>query len=303
MVLFSNNVALSEFVERAYAALLTRKFSVIPESFKEIDYGISFKLDCAEEKKSISVSIYHTEKKGFSFVTKNPDVRSILNSLLTSTGVAGSDEAGKGDLFGPLVVCSFLLGEKENELLKLNIKDSKKLKNHEIVDIYRHISKEHPSSFSLVRIMPERYNSFYKDLAGKGRNLNYMLAWAHSKALSGLIEKRSDIKKIIVDRFTENPVVNKIITDAAGKIPVEFFVRAEQNPAVAAASIIARANYLISLKNISETVLLGKFELISGSGSGSDELLAKIIDEFGTDITDRICKTHFANLTKNLSVF
>lgn len=303
MVLFSNNAVLSEFVERAYAALLIRKFSVIPESFKEIDYGISFKLDSFEDKKPVSVSIYHTEKKGFSFVTKNPDVRSILNSLLTSTGVAGSDEAGKGDLFGPLVVCSFLLGEKENELLKLNIKDSKKLKNHEIIDIYRHISKEHPSSFSLVRIMPERYNSFYKDLAGKGRNLNYMLAWAHSKALSGLIEKRSDIKKIIVDRFTENPVVNKIITDAAGKIPVEFFVRAEQNPAVAAASIIARANYLISLKNISETVLLGKFELISGSGSGSDELLAKIIDEFGTDITDRICKTHFANLTKNLSVF
>lgn len=298
MALFSSNTVLSEFVERAYVALLQSNITVIPESFKEIGYGISFKVMVKDDKSATSIAVYHTPKKGFSFVTKNSQIRSILNMLLTSTGIAGSDEAGKGDFFGPLVVCSFVLGEKETALLKLNVKDSKKLKNDEILSIYERISSEYPSAFSVVRIMPERYNSFYEDLASNGKNLTYMLGWAHSKAIAELVEKRDDIKRIIVDKFTESQSTNGMISSSAKGIPVEFFVRAEQNPAVALASIVARAVYLNSLKHISNTVLETKFQLISGSGEQSDNLLAEIVKEFGTEIAQKVCKKHFANFQK-----
>lgn len=300
MAIFSSDKILSEFIEKAYASLLENKFTITPESFKEIDYGISFKVKVFNSNKDISIAVYRTEKKGFSFVTKDQNIRSLLNRLLTSTGIAGNDEAGKGDFFGPLVVCSFVLGNKETELLKMNIKDSKKLKQDEILKIYERVKSDFPSSFSTVRIMPERYNSFYNDLSEKGKNLNNMLAWAHSKALSGLVTKRDDIKKVIVDRFSENPAINGIIISGAGTVPVEFFVRAEQNPAVAVASILARAQYLISLRQLSETVLGNSFELISGSGAQADVLLSEITKKFGKEILNKLCKTHFANYTKTL---
>lgn len=295
MTIYSNDIELSSFAERAYASILENGYSVEPESFKEIGYGISFKVLDKNSKKEISVAIYHTEKKGFSFVTKDEKIRYILNMLLTSVDVAGSDEAGKGDFFGPLVVCCFIFGEKEKNILKLDIKDSKKLSNEKILGIYSRISSEFRDSFSTVRIMPERYNTFYSELSKNGKNLNFMLAWAHAKAISLLFEKRPDAKKLIVDRFSENPAINRLISTAAGSVSVEFIVRAEQNPAVAIASIIARAEYLNSLKQLSSSALENKFNLISGSGEQSDILLSQIRKTMGEECLKKICKMHFAN--------
>lgn len=165
MELYSKNKILADFTQTSYQKILESGFIVIPESFKEIDYGLSFKvINPEKQKKDISVSIYHTEKKGFSFVTSNSKIRSILLSLLTETGTAGSDEAGKGDFFGPLTICCFVLGEKEKDLLLLDIKDSKKLSREKVLGISKHIAKNFPTSYSIIRINPDRYNSFYDDL-------------------------------------------------------------------------------------------------------------------------------------------
>ena len=294
MNLFSGDILLSDFVEKAYCRLLEAGYSVKGEDFKEIPYGVTLKAGIGG-KKPVSAAIYHTEKKGFSIVTSDDAVRSLLMSMLTDEGTAGSDEAGKGDIFGPLVVCSFVLGKREKELLKLGVKDSKRMKNEEILNIYEKIDAGFRDSFSMVRIMPERYNSFYESLASQGRNLNNLLAWAHSKAISNVVAKRSDIKQILVDKFTDNCAANSLIISAAGAVPVTFQVRAEQDPAVATASIIARAGYLISLRQISETVLNNDFALIPGSGAGSDKLLEEITQKYGVGILDKIAKKHFAN--------
>ncbi len=298
MGIYSENRVLDSFTETAYATLLKKGYIVEPESFKEINYGISFKVNCAEKKKSVSVTIYHTEKNGFSFVTPDKEIKAILQLLVADTGTAGCDEAGKGDFFGPLVTASFVLGEKETPVLKLGIKDSKKMKTDEIMNVYKTISRDYPDSFSVVKIMPERYNTFYTDLAKQGKNLNDMLTWAHSKALSSLSEKRNDIKKVVVDRFTQNRYLLDKISSSSKTAPVEFMTRAESIPSVAIASIIARAEYLNSLKHISETVLEEKFKLISGSGTASDILLKDIIDSFGENVAQKICKTHFFNYSK-----
>jgi ribonuclease HIII len=303
MALYSTDPVLSEIIEKTYISLLENGYSVLPESFKEINYGVSFKVSKIDSSKTINVTVYHTEKNGFSIVTPDKEISSIFKQLLSDAGTAGSDEAGKGDFFGPLTVCTFVLGESEKELLKLNIKDSKKLKNDEITDIYQKIIRDHSTSFSVVRIMPERYNSFYADLAKKGRNLNFMLGWAHSKAIAELTAKRDDIKTILIDKFSDNPSINGMAVSAAKGLPVNFRVRAEQNPAVALASIIARAVYMESLQKISENVLSGRFRLIPGSGGTADLLFSDIIDEFGTEIAPLICKTHFANFNRQAELF
>lgn len=297
MALFSSDIVLSDFIEEAYLRLLEAGYALSSEDFKEIPYGVTFKTGLGG-KKPVSVAIYHTEKKGFSIVTTDEALRSLLTLLLTDEGTLGSDEAGKGDVFGPLVVCAFVLGSKETELLKLGAKDSKRMKNEGILDIYKKIDAGFRDSFSMVRIMPERYNSFYESLASQGRNLNNLLAWAHSKAISNVVAKRNDIKRVLVDKFTDNPAANSLITAAAGTFPVTFQVRAEQNPAVAIASVIARAGYLISLDQISETVLGGSFRLIPGSGAESDKLLKEITEKYGSGILTKIAKTHFANCGK-----
>jgi ribonuclease HIII len=296
--IYSENTVLDSFVEIAYATLLKKGYIIEPESFKEINYGIAFKVNAPESKKSVSVTIYHTSKNGFSFVTPDKEIKTILQLLVADKGTAGCDEAGKGDFFGPLVAACFVLGEKEIELLKLGIKDSKKMKTEEILSLYDIISKNYSDSFAVVKIMPERYNTFYTDLVKQGKNLNDMLTWAHYKALGSLKEKRGDLKKIFVDKFSDDRSLQKRITSVAGEVPVEFMVRAESIPSVAIASIIARAEYLISLKNLSETVLQNKFSLVSGSGDISDRLLSDITSEFGDKVTGKICKKHFNNYKK-----
>ncbi len=296
MELYSQDKTLAAFAESAYRKILESGFIVIPDSFREIDYGLSFKVIHPEKKnKDLAVTIYHTEKKGFSFVTSSPVIRSILLSLLTETGTAGSDEAGKGDFFGPLTVCCFLLGEKEKELLELDVKDSKKLSNDKILSLYRHIQKKFQESYSIVRINPERYNSFYENLSSKGKNLNSLLAWAHSKAISNLLEKRKDVKKIVVDQFSGDRKITSIITRNTLKTPVEFRVRAEQDPAVAIASILARAEYVTQLDLLSEKYFQGKIRLLSGSGADSDKTAEKILSDFGEKTLRAVCKTHFHN--------
>lgn len=301
MNFFSKDEILSKFVENAYASLIKNGYQIDPESFKEINYGLTFKVFAnPKSKKGVSIALYHTEKKGVSVVTKDEILRSLLLSLLTSIGTVGCDEAGKGDLFGPLVAVSFLLGERETELLKLGIKDSKRIKNGDIIKIYERVAANFSDAFSMVRIMPERYNAFYLNLKEKGRNYNDMLAWAHSKALGNLLAKRSDAKRILVDKFSVTPQINSVISAAAGAVPINFQVRAEQNPAVAVASIIARAGYLFSLKQLEETVLEKRFKLISGSGAESDLLLNQIAAKFGKDVLPKICKTNFANCKRAL---
>jgi len=299
MELYSENKVLADFTQTSYQKILEAGFIVIPESFKEIAYGLSFKaMDPQKQKKDISVSIYHTEKKGFSFVTSNSKIRSILLSLLTEIGTAGSDEAGKGDFFGPLTICCFVLGEKEKDLLSLDIKDSKKLNREKILGLSQHITKNFPTSYSIIRINPNRYNSFYDDLKSKGKNLNSLLAWAHFKAISNLVEKRKDIKKIIVDQFSAHSSITSVIERGSSGIPVTFRVRAEQDPAVAIASILARAEYLQQLEMLSDKIFNNRLKLLSGSGVESDKLASKIFNDFGEKALRSVCKAHFDNFKK-----
>jgi ribonuclease HIII len=73
------------------------------------------------------------------------------------------------------------------------------------------------------------------------RNINRMLAWAHGTAIEGLLEKRRDCKRVVVDQFapTES-TVNRALKPLGRQAEVVQRHKAESDIAVAAASVIAR---------------------------------------------------------------
>lgn len=296
-----NDEKLDSFVSRAYEALLKAGYGVDPDTFSEISYGVGFKVSKSTYKKAESVTIYHSEKKGFSIVTHNAEIRALLSALLTLKGQAGSDEAGKGDFFGPLVVCAFYADPEDTEIFGQKLTDSKGQSGKAVFKFFDFVKRKKSDNYSVVCIMPKRYNTLLADMKSQGKNTNHMLAWAHRKAVSGLDKKKKGkISSVVVDKFTSN---RGLLSNIAGSIPDAdwcFEHRAEKNPLVAGASMIARAEYLISLKNLSHDFFSGTIELCSGSGIKAEGVLKKIVNNYPEDVLEHICKMNFKTLKKVL---
>jgi ribonuclease HIII len=99
-----------------------------------------------------------------------------------------------------------------------------------------------------------------------------------------------------VDKFTKNSYLLNKIKLSANNIKIEFIEKGEKNPAVAAASIVARAVYLESLEQLSKSFLNNEFKLTSGSGTLSNNILKKIVKKYDKNIITNIAKTHFKNV-------
>ncbi|MCK4221238.1 MAG: ribonuclease HIII, partial [Dehalococcoidia bacterium] len=86
----------------------------------------------------------------------------------------GSDESGKGDYFGPLVIVAVLVNTVSAEsLAQLGVKDSKRLSDKSVRELAGEIKTK--CLHSVVAIGPRRYNELYSKIG----NLNRLLAWGH----------------------------------------------------------------------------------------------------------------------------
>ena len=113
---------------------------------------------------------------------------------------AGSDESGKGDYFGPLVVCcayvdetilegmkKFTYLDSQNRVRKLEVKDCKQMSDAQVLMAGASLRRLlGPSGYAVVKLGPAAYNRLY----AKIKNINRMLAWAHGTAIEELLEKR-----------------------------------------------------------------------------------------------------------------
>lgn len=159
-------------------------------------------------------------------------------------GRIGSDEVGKGDYFGPMVTCAAFVGAEElEELNRLGIRDSKKLDDLAILDMYAQIRGICMHEVSVM--MPEAYNQQHEET----KNVAIMLARQHGIVIGRLIERArgegKDPQMIVIDQFSKskNRLLDELPTEAI-KIGVEQFHKGESDIAVASASIIARAHFL-----------------------------------------------------------
>ena len=208
-------------------------------------------------------------------------------------GHIGTDESGKGDYFGPLVVAGLFLPEKQESVLKeLGVRDCKKISENRVRELAEVLSKGY--KHSVVVIGPKKYNELY----GKLRNINRILAWAHSRAIENILEE-VPCSLAITDQFGSKLSVLNALMKKGKSIELIQKPRAEEDLAVAAASILARAEFLRRLYFLSQDV---GFNLPRGSSPMAEEAGAKLVELKGAPILDQVAKKHFKLTARILSV-
>jgi ribonuclease HIII len=196
----------------------------------------------------------------------------------------GIDESGKGDYFGPLVIAAvFVDTTTQGELRLMQVRDSKKISDGRILEIAPDIKTICPHS--VIAIGPQKYNELYTKI----RNLNRLLAWGHAKALETLLE-RVTCERAIADQFGDERLILNVLQERGRTIVLEQRTKAESDLAVAAASILARAEFLLRLKRLSAEV----GTTLPKGASPAVELAAKmIIKKHGQERLRSVAKLHF----------
>lgn len=214
------------------------------------------------------------------------DVKNETFSLLTShlSPYIGTDESGKGDFFGPLVIAGVLLDEENKPIFEnLGIKDSKKLKDKQILEMAYEIRS--CSVCSVVVINNPKYNELYV----KFRNLNKLLAWGHARVIENILEKKH-CEFALSDKFGDESLIQNALMAKGQKIKLEQRVRAESDIAVAAASVLARATFVQHMKDL-ESFYGCKFP--KGCNDGVKNAAVIFIKQFGKARLKEVCKAHF----------
>ena len=174
----------------------------------------------------------------------------------------GTDEAGKGDYFGSLVVAGVYVDVKcREDFSTLGITDGKKLSNRRIHHLAEVMWSGYEQHIVVVEKKPTDYNSVYNDLRRCGQNLNHLLASLHAEAIHTLVN-RVDAKHALVDKFSINDLITQQLIQRINNKPdrqhapmgIEIIQvpKAERDIAVAAASIIARDAFLNGMEALSE---------------------------------------------------
>ena len=199
---------------------------------------------------------------------------------------AGLDEAGKGDYFGPLVVAA--VAGPDELLAGLGVADSKTLSDKRCLQLAAQVHTH--AAVEVVAIGPEKYNELYARM----KNLNRLLAWAHARALENLLEKQP-VTRVLADQFANPKVLESALLERGAQVQLIQAPRSEQHPVVAAASVVARAEFLTRLE------ALGKkfdFMLPKGAGSPVDEAGRKLLEKGGVELLRQVAKIHFKNTQK-----
>jgi ribonuclease HIII len=195
----------------------------------------------------------------------------------------GIDESGKCDCFGPLVVSAVYVNELvEQRLIALGVRDSKKIKNEQrLLELAELIQACCPHA--IICIEPLQYQDLYRKLG----NDNKILAQSHAEALERVLEQ-SPCSYAIADQFGKASLLQEMLLPLGRQIRLEQRPRAEEDIAVAAASIIARATFLQWLKLHSDRI--GK-ELPRGSvASSTNKVAHAILAECGEQVLAEVVK-------------
>ena len=212
-------------------------------------------------------------------------------NIIEPENYIGTDESGKGDYFGPLVVAAVLTDKTISKRLRnLGVKDSKELSDYSISHIAAEIKKLDDCVFSTVVINPEKYNILYEKMG----NLNRLLGWAHAKALENVLAIKS-APEAISDKFGNEKYIQSSLQKMGKGLILHQETKAEKYTAVAAASILARDEFnkwFFVIKKIEN------LDLPKGASSVVDEKAKEINNKYGIEVLKTLAKLHFKTTKK-----
>lgn len=203
----------------------------------------------------------------------------------------GIDESGKGDLYGPLCIAGVYVPKEGFAALQaMKIRDSKQVSDKEVKVIAQKIRAQF--KHALVRLSPSKYNQLYQNF----KNLNRLLAWGHATAIEQLTLE-TGCRVVTIDQFAAQSVVENALAYKGLQLELTQRHRAEEDPVVAAASILARHAFLEGLERLSEEwgILLPK-----GAAPVVIKVGKQLVAKHGPEVLEKTAKMHFKTIREIL---
>jgi ribonuclease HIII len=266
---------------------------------REIDHGTQYYLERGQD--SARLNVFTTGK--VTVQGPNSGLRDLLAGRLAArdekrggangvrsrpaldgTPRVGIDEAGKGDYFGPLVVAGVrITGEKAaEELQQLGVRDSKTLGvTAARVMAERILEVLGANNVRVVSLSPREYEARRRIAGNVNRLLDEIDAWI-------VAQLKDDVELIVVDQYAIS-ARERLEPFVPEGVELEVRKKAEDDAAVATASILARARYLEEMERLSARV---GFELPRGSTHVVDAG-RRVFEERGRAGLDEVAKTSF----------
>jgi ribonuclease HIII len=209
----------------------------------------------------------------------------------------GTDESGKGDYFGPLVIAGVWVDEAlQDSLLQMGVRDSKELTDSRCRELADAIRRACPGKYHVVEISPDKYNELYHQFVREKRNLNHLLAWGHARAIESLLN-RQQCEQAVADQFGDERYISSKLMEKGKALKLIQTPKAERFIAVAAASVLARDRFLSRLSHLSEEAGV---RLPKGASSAVIEAARQIVQERGANALGKFAKLHFKTTTSVL---
>lgn len=215
------------------------------------------------------------------------------NGLINITGAyIGTDESGKGDYFGPLVIAgAYVTEETAAQLKALGVMDSKKLTDAKIGGMVAKIIEIiGDNAVEAIVMSPAKYNELYLRFKNNGKNLNHLLAWGHATIIENLLTRHPDCGQAIADQFGNERYILSQLKEKGKGIKLYQTPRAEANIGVATASILARYKFTQKMQQLSTQFGV---QLPFGANNIVKTKAREFISRHGKDNLNQIAKLHF----------
>ena len=197
-------------------------------------------------------------------------------------------ESGKGDFFGPVVAATVIADRAAIEAwIAAGVKDSKKVAESQIIKLDKLIRETHGVAVAVCLCGMPKYNLI---MGRPYANLNKLLAWQHATALVQALGRKKAPRGLL-DQFTKQPLVQKELKKmGVTDFDLQMRTKAEEDPVVAAASVVARAEFVRQMHALSREF---GAPLQKGAGPLVKAQAHQIIERFGARALGTFAKLHF----------
>jgi ribonuclease HIII len=205
----------------------------------------------------------------------------------------GIDESGKGDFFGPLCIAGvYVNADILDQWKEAGIRDSKKISSDaQIAKLAERIRTTPGCVHTVVPIGPEAYNRMH----GTNGSVNRVLAWGHARVIENLLGQRHRMHPLpvraISDQFaSDKATIERALLSMGRDFQLVQRHRAEEDLAVAAASILARDEFVARLKRLGAEYGL---ELPTGASAAVEAAGRAFVEHHGAEALPKVGKMHF----------
>lgn len=216
----------------------------------------------------------------------------VLNPELLAPRI-GVDESGKGDFFGPLCVAGVYINETMIASWKsAGIRDSKNIgSDRRIAELAQLIRGTPGCLHTVVPIGNEAYNRLYLKL----KKVDTLLAWGHARVIENLMAVAYRMEpppvRAISDQFaSDKGVIANALMKLGRGIELVQYHKAEEDLAVAAASILARNEFVTRLRDLGKKY---EMEFPKGGSAAVDAAAKAFVARYGAGELGKVAKTHF----------